>query len=560
MKKRVWVPLSLFTCAVASYWIYAMPPSVPERYILTADNIVSMDTSNTAPEAILVDNGIISAIGPIDVLKRQADVDVIKRDGTLTPGLIEPHTHPIAAAMLGASVDISSLKYTNRAEVMQALKEAVDKVAITPWLVAFGWDPVATPDLTPPTREELDLIAPDRPLLVLTQMLHDAYVNTAAVEAAGITLEGSLLHEVIEMDSVIQKIPPPNKAVVELLVRRQYAKYAKAGFTSIGVVGAVGRHDNPIELLRKISTEENSTLRTFAYLIEKHLHNNTIGGDLDFSVMGAKFWVDGSPFTGGAATQQPYEENSFVNEYLNFPSKGLAPVLNPAPVLIERIEKLHNKGYQIALHAQGERAIDAALDSFDSIQSSNPMPGLRHRLEHNALITEQQIARAAALNVTLGYFVDHIYYYGHVLPKLFGEVRTARYMPVRTGFEAGAVVTLHGDHPATPINAMQTMINATSRTSRVGKLKIGAKQAITPYQALQAMTLNAAIQLGQQDALGSISVGKQADFTLFSGNPLNENLALIEPLATWKSGQPIDHRAVSWIKLNLVWESILSLI
>ncbi|MCP5095190.1 MAG: amidohydrolase [Chloroflexi bacterium] len=544
---------------VVGYLIYAKPPTAPDRYILTADEIVTMDISQPNVEAILVEDGIISAVGSIDALKQQANVEVIKLDGTLTPGLIEPHTHPVATALLGATLDISNFKYDNREDIMAALKEAVDKPAITPWLIAYGWDPVAIPDLTPPTREELDAISSDRPILILTQMLHDAYVNTAAVNAAGITLDGSLLHETAAVDSVLTQIPPASEPIAELLVRRQYSRYAQAGFTTIGVAGAVGRHENPIELLRKISTEENSPLRSFVYLIERHLDAHTIGGNLDFSILGAKYWMDGSPFTGGAATAMPYAENAFVNKHLNIPSGTLADVMIPASGLIERIETLHKQGYQIALHVQGERAIDEALDAFETVQTKHPMPGLHHRLEHNALITEAQMDRAAELGVSLSFFVDHIYYYGHVLPLLFGDERTARYMPVRSAFESGAVVTLHGDHPATPLNSLQTLETAIIRAARVGDSTVGINEDITPYQALQAMTINAATQLGQQDAIGSISVGKQADFTLFSDNPLTADLETIVPLATWKSGQPVDHRAVAWLKPSLVWGAVLGL-
>lgn len=557
MKKCYLFPLIAFGVCFAGYTFYATPPSAPDQYIITADNIVTMDDNMPVAEAVLIENGVITSVGSLAALQSQADVAVIRKTGTLTPGLIEPHTHPIASALLGATLDISSSKYSDRESIMAAIKDAAGKTAITPWLVAYGWDPVALPDLTPPTREELDAISADRPILILTQMLHDAYVNTAAVDAAGITLEGSLLHETIAVDSVVTQIPPPSPAVSELLIRRQYSRYAQAGFTTVGVVGAVGRHQDPVGILKQISTDGNSPLRTFLYLIERHQKANTIGGNLEFGILGAKFWMDGSPFTGGAATQDPYAQNAFVNDHLNIAVGAQHPVLNPAHVLIKRIEGLHKQGYQIALHVQGERAVEAALDSFEAIQTAHPMPGLHHRLEHNALITEAQIVRAKHLGVSLGFFVDHIFYYGHVLPKLFGETRAARYMPVRSAMDAGAVVTLHGDHPATPINPIQTLISATTRKARTGDIITAPLQRIPAQQALEAMTINAAIQLGKGGDLGSISVGKQADFALWSGNPMHDDLTTIEVRETWKSGNPVDHRAIAWLRPGLIWNAIL---
>lgn len=559
MKKRYWMPLVVVCSALAAYWFYAKPPSAPARYILTADQIVTMDPALPDVQAILVEDSKIAALGSLAEITAQYDAPFIRHSGTLTPGLIEPHTHPIAAALLGATVDISSFKHTDRASIMAALAEAADKTALTPWLVAYGWDPVALPDLTPPTRAELDALAPDRPVLILTQMMHDAYVNTAAVTAAGITLDGSLLHETEAVNSVVSKLPPPAPAISELLIRRQFAGYAKAGYTTIGVPGAVGRHPDPVGVLRKLSTEDRSPLRSFLYLLETQQPNAPLGGDLNFAILGSKFWMDGSPFTGGAATRTPYAQTRFVNDHLNIPPGRIAP-LNYAPQqLLAKLSPLHRAGHQIALHAQGERAIDVALDSFETLQNQHPMPDLHHRLEHNALITREQIERAVALGVSLGFFVDHIYYYGHVLEQMFGEARSARYMPVRAAFDAGVVTTLHGDHPAVPLNPVQSMISATTRTAKQGGFVTAPTQAISANQALQAMTISAAAQLGQAADLGSISLGKQADFALWTGNPLTQNLAGLSVDKTWKAGQPVDQRAVAWLRPALLWQALFSM-
>ena len=560
MKKRYWIPAALIGSLTMSYWNYASPPSAPQTFILSADTIITMDDANPEVEAVLIEDGVIAAVGTIDGLSSQSGAKVIRSSGVITPGFIEPHTHPIASALLGASVDISSFRYDNRDDIMDALKVAAGKTALTPWLIAYGWDPVAIPDLHPPTRAELDAISPDRPILILTQMLHDAYVNTAAVEAAGITLQGSLLHETEAVDSEVSKIPPPAPEVSELLLRRQYVNYAKGGFTTIGVTGAVGRHNDPIGLLKTVSTDDGASLRTFVFLVDRELDHEIIGGDLDFAVLGAKFWIDGSPFTGGAATAEPYEQNSFVNDYLNIPAGYRNNIQIAADALEERIKGLHAQGYQIALHVQGERAVDVALDAIERVQTASPMPGLHHRLEHNALITREQLARATGLGVSVGFFVDHIYYYGHVLPNFFGAERMKRYMPVNSAFQSGAVVTLHGDHPATPINALQTLAIATTRKARTGDIQTGLSEAITPYEALTAMTVNAAVQLGQGDDLESIAVGKQADFTVLSGNPLTDDPGQLQVLGTWRAGQPVDQRAVAWLRPSLVVGVLLSML
>lgn len=556
MKKRYLFLAGLALAAASAFWFYARSPSLPSQYILTADNIVTMDPKHPDPEAIVVRDGRIAALGPKATLLAKQTLPVLHYNGTLTPGLIEPHTHPIASALLGAALDISSFKHSDRDSMMAALADAADKPAITPWLIAYGWDPVALPGLTPPTLQELDEIAPDRPILILTQMLHDAYVNSAAIKASGLKLSSHHLHETEAVNQVVATIPPPSPAVSELLLRRQMARYARAGYTSIGITGAVGRHHDPIGLLHKLSTEDRSPLRSYVYLLEQQQNHTHFGTDPSFAILGTKFWMDGSPFTGGAATAAPYADTEFVTHHLNLSALHLAPLNHSASDLINKARVRHQKGQQIALHTQGERAIDMALDIIEALQAEHPRPKLQHRLEHNALITQPQLKRAAELGVTLGFFIDHIAYYGPALPQLFGDERAARYMPAASAIRHGVTVTLHGDHPAVPIDPVRSMITATTRQSRDGSITIAADEALTQTQALRAMTLNPAIQLGQALELGSLSVGKQADFTLWSADPTRAKLDQLHVLGTWKSGQPVDTRVVSWLRPSLIWQAL----
>ncbi|GAA6182179.1 amidohydrolase [Shimia sp. NS0008-38b] len=542
--------------AFVGYFWMAQPESLPERYILSADRILTLASDPPYAQAVLVSEGEIAAVGDAEALAAQFDVPVVHRSAVITPGLVEPHTHPIAAALLGATLDVSAFSHTGRESIMAALEEAAGKRAITPWIVAFGWDPVAFPGMLPPTLEELDAIAPDRPMLILSQMLHDAYINTAAKEAAGVQIAGNHLHETAAVNSVVSKIPSASSAVVELLVRRQFAKYAQAGFTTIGVTGAVGRHDDPVGLLQTLSTEPRSVLRSFVYLLQDQHGEHPFGGNMDFAVLGVKLWLDGSPFTGGAATASPYARTQLVNSFLGIPAGQKAPVMMGKADFVDLALPLQQVGAQLALHVQGERAVDRALDGITELQTRHPQPGLHHRLEHNALITKVQIERAVALGVSLSFFVDHVTYYGHVLPLLFGVPRAERYMPMADALAAGASVSLHGDHPATPIDPTQTLRTAVTRQGLHGDGPTGIAQAISKEAALAAMTREAAWQLRQGDTLGTISVGKQADFTLWSADPLEDGAMSAEVLGTIKAGQPVDTRMISWLKPRLVWQAL----
>ncbi|KZK90981.1 N-substituted formamide deformylase precursor [Pseudovibrio sp. Ad5] len=551
--------------AAAGYYWYSLPPTYPGKYIVTADRVLTMDPDLPQVQAVLVDDNEIMAVGDVRELEGLADVEIIRLKGTLIPGLIEPHTHPIAAALLGSATDISAFKYDNRMQIMQALQDSADEFSVTPWVLAYGWDPIAIRDLSPPTLAELDAISPDKPMLVLTQMMHEAYANTAALKEAGVDpRRGPMLRELEEINRVVSAIPAPSDEAVELLVRKTYTDYAKAGYTTIGVTGAVGRHPNPVGLLQRVGLEDNPPVRTYVYLTEDQLPNWRFGGDDRFTILGAKFWLDGSPFTGGAAIHEPYEDSELVLERLGLSTGHRGDLSMSDTDLLEKLRDVHKRSGQVAMHAQGERAIDQALMAIAAIQAEDPRDDIEHRLEHNALITDEQIQRAADLGVSLGFFVDHISHYGDQLESLFGKERLDRYMPVRDAKDAGAVITFHGDHPATPMNPMGTVETAMSRTSTSGNTVVGADQAVTLEEALQAMTVNAARQLGQEDTLGMIAVGMKADFTLLNGNPqvmMPQGLRLIRPAMTIRNGQPVDTRFVSWfdpeLAIKAIWKMMM---
>jgi predicted amidohydrolase YtcJ len=380
--------------------------------------------------------------------------------------------------------------------------------------------------------------------------------------AARMAVPTGVLRELDAINAVLGFVPAAADPVVEILLRRQYAAYAKAGYTTIGVTGAVGKHPDPVGLIQRVSGNA-SPLRSFVYLLPEQLDRFPMGGDAEFSVLGAKFWLDGSPFTGGAASDAPYENTELTNERLGIPHSHMAGLAMDEDEFDGEVMRLHRLGNQIAVHVQGERAIDAALSTFEAAQNDMPRPDLHHRLEHNALITRDQIRRAGELGISLGFFIDHIYYYGDALPQLFGTERANRYMPMRWAVDEGLVTTLHGDHPASPIGPLRSLRSATMRLSRSGDTQTAPEQRISTEAALMAMTLNAARQLGQEKLIGSLEVGKLADFTVLSGDPTAvepDNISDLDVTETWKNGQPVNTGMISWLRPGLVavavWEMI----
>ena len=555
--------------------VFTGSPSAPDALVFHNGTIRTVSGAGTV-EALYIQDGRIAAIGDLDEVLAAAPRSVRRinlEGGTLTPGLIEPHTHPLAAALLATATDISGRTYQTREAIMTAIAEGAAQGGPSPWAISFGWDPVMLDDLHPPSLAELDALSPDKPLVVLTQMMHEAFANSAALEASGITAAtpdphdgfferdetGALTGRVVEVTAVrllMSGIPQASEAALTFLLDGAYDEYAAAGYTTIGVASLVGRARDPLTTLMSVSHADRPAINTILYTAPDQagraapLFAGAAQTDALRRFNGIKVWLDGSPFVGGAATAEPYADTPLTRDVLGLEPGWLAPLAAEREALFSLVERAQRAGQQVAFHAQGERAIALALDAIEAARGASPDPDLHHRLEHLALITPEQITRARSLNVSLGFFPDHIGNYGHRLDALFGPERATRYMPIAEAVRQGAVTTIHGDHPAGTIDAFRVMALPVHRMT-LDESPLG--QPVSGETALILMTLNAARQLQLDDEIGSLEVGKRADLTWFGTDPVTavEAGADVTVRGTWLAGQPVDTRDWSRDRIGL---------
>ena len=559
---------------------WASPDTAAHDLVFIGGEILTM-AEPPVVEALWVKAGRIERLGGADEVQTAAgsDATVVDLEGaTLMPGFIEPHTHPLATALLGSAIDVSGFNHDSRSEMMETLREAMDGFLPQPWILAFGWDPIMVPGLDPPTLAELDELSPHKPFVILTQAMHEAFANSAALRESGITKDtpdppggsfgrdenGDLTGAVLEVNAInflLRALPPLPPALTELILRWKFAEYALGGFTTIGVLGAVGRAEDPIGLLQKLADDPHVPVRSVVYGLPTQLEPGSkleARPDARFELRGVKFWMDGSPYTGGAAFAEPYEDTELTRERLHLKPGHMGPLNYGLAEFTEELDRFHRAGYHVAVHTQGERAVQLVLDAAESVLEAHPWEGHRHRLEHNALITGEQIRRAKALGFELSFFTDHIYYYGDRLPELVGD-RVDRYMPAGAAFREGHRATIHSDNPMTPIGPLRVMRTAMLRATRKGGGPMGPSERLTVDQALRAMTTNAAWQLGVEDHRGSLEPGKAADLVVLSRNPRDtppEQFGDIEVLGTWIDGQPVDTRKLSRSNLSIALRAV----
>lgn len=548
---------------------WAEPDTAPSDVVFLGGDIITM-ADPPVVEAMWIKDGRIERLGNADDVRAAAgsDAEIVNLDGaTLMPGFIEPHTHPLGTALLGTAINVSGFSHESRAEVMDTLREALDGFLPQPWIIAFGWDPIMVRDLSPPSLAELDELSPDKPFVILTQMGHEAFANSAALRESGITRNtpdppgasfgrdenGNLTGAFLEVNAVnylFRALPALPPALTKLILRWKLADYARGGFTTIGVLGPVGRADDPIQLLRDVADDPHVPVRSVVYGLPAQLDLDSkpdANHDARFELRGVKFWMDGSPYTGGAAFAEPYEDSELTLQQLHLSPGHMGPLNYQLEEFTQEFGRFHRAGYHVAVHTQGERAVQRVLDAAEAVLNTDPWDNHRHRLEHNALITTEQIQRAKVLGFELSFFTDHIYFYGDRLRELVGD-RVDRYMPAGTAFREGHLATIHSDNPMTPIGPLRVMRTSMLRIPRKGGEPMAPSERLTIEQALRAMTTNAAWQLGVEEHRGSLEQGKAADLVVLSRDPLDttpEQFGDIEVLGTWIGGQPVDTRKLS---------------
>lgn len=246
-------------------------------------------------------------------------------------------------------------------------------------------------------------------------------------------------------------------------------------------------------------------------------------------------------FSDGAfQIQTAYLSKPYAQPANGDPNHCGAPSMAPAE-LARRVRQLHDAGFQIHIHANGDAGADITLDAVEQAQQANPREDHRHTIVHGQTLRDDQLERMAELGVTVSFFPAHIYYWGEKHRDVYlGPERAARISPARSAIQRGIRFTIHNDATVTPTRPLHLMSCAVRRLTAAGYL-LGPAQRITPAEALRAHTIDAAWQVFLEHERGSIKAGKRADFAILSDNPLNANvdLSAIEVVQTVAEGKSV---------------------
>ena len=519
--------------------------------------VLTVNARDDVAQALAMRDGIITAVGSErDVLATKgARTEVVNLQGkTLMPGFVGAHEHPSITAVFNGAIDLSGFRHRTNAEVWATLRREVAKVPKGQWIYAGGLDAILTPDLKIPHRKELDAIAPDNPMVLVSQTLHSFWANSKAFEAAGITPNtpdpgaGSFYER--DAHGGFSGFVAETRAAAPLLKElkspwKLYNRYVAVlddllanGFTSVASLG----YNVPPVLARVAASRKGSPrIRQYFYLIEdelQYLPDTPDNGNDHFRVLGLKLWHDGSPYTGSMYTSFPYLDSP-LGRTLGIQGGTHGSAMIAPDALVDKLRQYSAKGWQVAIHSQGDasnRAVLAAVDKAGSLAGPAPVV----RVEHGVFMPRESVEQLARQKDTPSFHVHHIKYYGDALANsIVGLAAAQQTLPVRSAFAQGVQPTLHADSPMFPPKGFSLMQTAMNRATGLGLL-LNQPESITAQQALRAMTVHGAYQLRLQDKTGSLEVGKWADLQIVDRNPYTTPVPELDRLRTeavWVGGK-----------------------
>jgi predicted amidohydrolase YtcJ len=525
--------------------------------------VLPVDAAFSVHEALAISGNKILAVGSRDAVLAAAGrgaqtVDLAGR--VVLPGFIEPHMHFALLAGLGNLADIGPFQRPTFDAALGALRAIAASTPAGEWVMARQFDPIL---LDPPrdlTTRDLDPVIPDHPVFVLNASGHIAYVNSKALQMAGVTrdtedppggefgrYEDGTPNGVLFGQAAFMGIMLSNQAIVDRMqsgfvdAGREVGDQAVAlGMTTL-CDQATGGLAGPAELesYRAMYDGGRMKARIRAYAYSEQPGWDEAGvkpfdGDAMMRVAGWKIVTDGSNqgFTG--RQREPYYTRDTVGIFYVEPD-----------ALRKAVRDRGRRGWPMSMHGNGDAAIDSILDAMESAQADGvDVRALRCRIEHCSILHDEQIRRMAALNMVPSFLINHVHYWGHVMrDQVFGPEKVQLLDRCKSVEDAGMNWVMHTDAPVSPLGSLQKIRVAVARDLwKEPDTILAPAERVSVESAIRAITSNAAWACHSEHEIGSLEPGKLADLVILEADPRK-----VEPVAipdiriseTWMDGNRV---------------------
>ena len=541
---------TFFGCSQGNEPTQSPVAQIPVDLVLHNGKVLTIDNNFSIQSAIAINNGKVVVTGDESILAQYKASKIVDLNGkTLMPGFNDSHTH--ISGNPRRYIDLSDT--TSILEMQSLVRDKANALGPGEWITGYGWSEDELTEQRKPTRYDLDDAAPNNPVVLTRAGAHSAVGSSMALAAAGITAQtpdpegGVIEHEdsgepngiIRERHNLLLDLVPPSSeeemiASLEVNLNQLLAK----GITSI-----TDAQKTPAEYQRweTLYAQAQLPLPRAALQFEwqdpdaiKALKERVGEGNDRLKIGPIKIFVDGG-FTGPAAyTIEPYRNQATYRGYLNMPESEL----------VSQINEIHDKGWQMGIHAIGDAAIQLVVDTLADTLTRAPKADHRHYLNHFSMRPpEATMKKMAEHNIHITQQANFTYTLeGRYAENLEG-FRLAHNNPINSPMAHGVVVALSSD--ILPIGPMVGLYAAVTRKGMSGKV-YGPDEAISIGQALRAYTQIGAFINFDEDIKGTLEPGKYADMIVLSDDILNidaEQILEVEVLQTYMNGELVFAKA-----------------
>lgn len=514
-----------------------------EVMLLTHARILTLDDHDSRAASLAIRAGRIVGLWeepepPVEIVRGKRVKTIGLGGAVVLPGFIDTHNHILDYGLYHGRLHAATPPNRSIVDIMEQVRVEAGRRKQGEWILGWGYDDTLLTEQRHPTREDLDQAAPEHPVLIEHISGHLAVMNSYAIRIAGIEDaadppgghygrdgEGRLngiLYESAAQEPWMTCIPRPSVDEMIAAVAAASSDYLGQGITTStdahvktveqleAQLRAVESGANPLRMRLMISHKLLRPGAAYGAYTAKQLDEEIrVRSNGRARLDSAKFFQDGSIQGLTGALRQPYHTKPELCGELIHEQRSFE----------EEVLDLHRRGFRIAIHGNGDRAIGSILDAYEYALKQQPKLDHRHRIEHVQTATPADSERMARLGIAASYFINHVYYWGDRHERLFlGPERAHRISPLREAQGQGLLYTLHSDCPITPISPLFSVWCAVERRTREGRV-LGEEQRIGVLEALKAMTLyGAKLNFEEQDC-GSLEIGKRADFVVLDADP-----------------------------------------
>ena len=539
----------LFISLVTLFACNEQPKEIADT-IYTNGKIYTVNEAQLWAEAVAVKGNKFIKVGSTEEVEALIgeSTKVVDLNGQFVmPGVFDLHAHPFITPWYG-DMNLQLDGVDSKEKILEMVKNYAIENPDKEWIIGGQWLLGIFPEDSP-RKEWLDEIVPNRPVALLDQTGHGMWLNSKAMELAGITkdTETSQLIVIHKDPSSGEPTGTINEQTIQMveqvIPQAQVADYGETiygifdTFLSYGITSqqTAEGHKVPIEALKQLEDNNRLKERVFvswdwkttlnlAYSLDD-IENQIKTRDKyasDFIYPNyVKIFADGGPFSGTSLLLQPYEKE-FAGEEGFYGGANMT-----VEEFTEAFKMFDSWGVGVHVHAMGDGTIRIVIDALEAMKKANGDSGTHHKVAHNTMLSVDDIPRIAALNDVNIDFSPPIWYpHAGATPGLIaavGEERTSKIYPIKTALASGLSVGQGADwltaNPTPdPFIAIESMITRSNPFDETMPGQINVTEAITLEQAIYITTLGGAEVLGVEDKLGSIAIGKFADMIVLDQN------------------------------------------